>query len=312
MIVVARLHLFPPMHNAGAEWMVHSMLRALVARSHRCDVWLSRYQPGTTKAYEIDGVRVVPLDDAAARVADFDVIVTHLENTPQAAVAARAAGKPLVIVNHNTHPLTKRWARAGADLIVHNSQWMRDDIGVDGLIVRPPVFADEYRTTPGDCVTLVNLCEAKGASTFWSLAERMPDRRFLGVVGAYGSQDVRDLPNVEVVEHMSSHRMRDEVYARTRVLLMPSSYESWGRAGVEAMCSGIPVVAHPTPGLRESLGAAGTFALRDDVDAWARALEHLDDPAVYTRKSAQALERVRELDPSADLDAWCDAVEALI
>src|SRR5690606_41582358 len=103
----------------------------------------------------------------------------------------------------------------------------------------------------------------KGAETFYALAGRCPQTRFLGGKGGYGVQILprgnNALPNVEIVEHLPPERMRDEVYARTRVLLMPSAYESWGRVGVEAMCSGIPVIAHLTAGLRESLGDAGAF-----------------------------------------------------
>src|SRR5690606_19301196 len=113
------------------------------------------------------------------------------------------------------------------------------------VVVRPPVAAAEYATEPGDHVTIVNLFPNKGSALFWRLAERMPDVPFLAVRGGYGHQDIRRVPNVEVVPHLPCHRMRDEVYARTKILLMPSEYESWGRVGVEAMCSGIPVIAHP-------------------------------------------------------------------
>src|SRR5690606_41527203 len=105
---------------------------------------------------------------------------------------------------------------------------------------RPPVMDEEYATERGDGVTLINLYPPKGAATFWTLAERMPDVKFLAVIGGYGHQDVRELPNVEVMPNIPGRRMRDEVYARTKILLMPSEYESWGRVGVEAMASGIP------------------------------------------------------------------------
>ena len=88
-----------------------------------------------------------------------------------------------------------------------------------------------------DRITLINLCENKGARLFWALAARMPKTQFLAVKGAYGTQIVQDLPNVEVQEHVPGDQMRDKVYARTRVLLVPSSYESWGRVAVEAMAS---------------------------------------------------------------------------
>ena len=89
---------------------------------------------------------------------------------------------------------------------------------------------------------------------------------------------------------------------------MPSDYESWGMVGVEAMHSGIPVIAHPTPGLRESLADAGTFIDRGDVDAWEAAIRRLyDDEDAFTR----ARKRAGELDPVDELDAWVTAVEGL-
>ena len=74
---------------------------------------------------------------------------------------------------------------------------------------------------------------------FYALAERFPDQRFFAVEGSYGEQIIRtDLPNVEWLRHVPGHQMREQVYARTKVLLMPSVYESYGRTAVEAMVAG--------------------------------------------------------------------------
>ena len=111
---------------------------------------------------------------------------------------------------------------------------------------------------------------------------------------------------------MCGHDMREAVYSRTKVLLMPSSYESWGRAGVEALASGIPVVAHPTPGLCESLSEAGIFVDLHDVDGYEQVLRKLlSNPAEYRLAVKRAKARSAELDPAPDLAAWCEAVEAL-
>ena len=177
-----------------------------------------------------------------------DIIVTHLKNTARTTILARWMGKPVFVIAHNDQANTRAFA-VDEDLYhVHNSEWLADALPEvpRSLIVRPPIFSDEYRVTPGDHVTLINLSADKGAHVFYGLAERMPGVKFLGVVGAHGEQIVRDdLPNVEILQHTGNREMRDRVYGRTRVLLMPSVYESWGRCAVEALASGIPT--NPPP-----------------------------------------------------------------
>lgn len=324
--IVARVHAMPPEHNAGAEHMLVSMLRPLVERGHDVTAWLSRYGKAHQE-YEYRGIKVVPLEsrlDFSTAVRRADVLMAHLETVPSTASLARGYGKKMVVVCHNTHrPTFRDMAAGGTSLAVYNSQWMEREAELffaeypkstrpdRGLVVRPPVFADEYRTKPGKAVTLINCNPEKGGKVLRSLAERMPDQQFLAVKGAYGEQILPDLPNVEIVEHVRGEDMRERVYARTRVLLMPSSYESWGRAGVEALASGIPVVAHPTEGLCESLGEAGIFVDRNDIAGYEAVLRKLATAAEYRLASKRAKARSVELDPSTDLAAWCSAVEGL-
>lgn len=315
--VLAVVHAYPPHHNAGAEWMLHTLLRSLAGRGHDCHVRLSRPSPGRT-AYRLDGITVHPRGALGPAPHDVDLVLTHLENTSRTVRAARAAAVPVVHLVHNTHPQTRAWLTSHpADLTVFNSTWMAAELARPGaahLVVRPPVLPADYATTPGESATLVNLNADKGALTFWALARRLPDLPFVGVVGAYGRQIRRDpvtgdVPrNVVVLDHGTPMR---QVYSRTRVLLVPSVYESWGRVAAEAMCSGIPVIAHPTPGLRECLAEAGTFAHRDDVDAWAGHLRRLAQPRQWRAASRAALARSAQLDPAEDLRRWCDAVERL-
>jgi glycosyltransferase involved in cell wall biosynthesis len=316
----------PPEHNAGAEHMLVSMLRPLVERGHDVSVWLGRYGRAHQE-YEYHGIRVLPLEsrlDFPSAVRRADVLLAHLETVPPTASLARGYGKRLVVVCHNTHrPTFRDMAAGGTSLAVYNSLWMEREAELffaeypksirpeSSMIVRPPVFADEYATKPGKAVTLVNCNPEKGGKVLRALAERMPDQQFLAVKGAYGEQILPDLPNVEVVEHVPGEDMRERVYARTRVLLMPSSYESWGRAGCEALASGIPVIAHPTPGLCESLGEAGIFVDRNDVAGYEAVLRKLKTPAEYRLASKRAKARSVELDPATDLTAWCSALESM-
>lgn len=296
--------------------MVHGMLSALAARGHQVDVYMTRAH-SRAMPYEIDGVTVHPL--RSYNIADIrgDVIVSHLENVPRAGSLAMGLNVPFVHIIHNTYHQTRRHVEIPTDLLVFNSEWMRDDLmeiaspESDTIVVRPLAEPEKYRTTPGTKVTLVNLYRNKGGDLFWRLAELMPDVQFLGIKGAYGHQEMREgLSNVEVWEH--AKRPMIDVFSETKLLLMPSSYESWGRVAIEAMCSGIPVIAHPTAGLKESLGDAGIFLPRYNMRAWTSAIDTLlTVPAAYADASARALARSNELDPTADMNAWCDRVEQL-
>lgn len=318
MRVLALIPDYPP-RGVGSWVMTHALLRALAARGYRVDVVLT---VATGDPYTLDGIHVWPhkgKNDPFEHLPGAHVIVTHVEAGGRAIALGAAYGLPVVQIAHNTGPVAESaMRRRPAALTVFNSRHARALLGGAcgrSIVVRPPVAVDDYATVPGDHVTLVNLSADKGAETFYALAERLPQRRFLGALGGYGVQILPrgddDLPNVEILAHRPPDRMRDEVYARTRVLLMPSAHESWGRAAVEAACSGIPTIAHPTPGLRESLGDAGTFVDRDDIDAWEAALRGLLDGRRWRAASRRARARAEQLDPTEDLALWVREVDTL-
>lgn len=128
-------------------------------------------------------------------------IVTHLENTPRASILGELNRIPVVHLLHNTFEKSKTWLVKGTPaLAVYNTDWMRADVTAWwrihrgdrpmpwGISVHPPVAVADYEAAPGDSITLINLTEEKGARVFYALAERMPRRKFLGVVGATGSR----------------------------------------------------------------------------------------------------------------------------
>lgn len=333
--VLAMLHLYTPHHNAGAETTAHQLLKRLVDRGHQVTVQLSQTHPMfVTGPYNYEGVNVWPRHDKEDPLrwinSDHppDLIVSHLENVLRASILGDMNKIPTAVMMHNGHGKSKADLRWGASLIVYNTDWMRADVEAwwkvsqgtsppRGIVVRPAIFADRYRVKPPSardgCVTLINLFEEKGPHVLYALAERFPQQKFLGVCGAYGQQVVRhDLPNVEILPHVAANEMPSAVYARTRILLMPSSQESYGRASVEAACSGIPTIAHPTTGLLEALGDGGTFCDRDDVEAWSIELQRLLNPKAWATASARAKRVADRLTPDADLDRWAETVEQTV
>ena len=77
---------------------------------------------------------------------------------------------------------------------------------------------------------------------------------------------------------------------------MPSLYESYGRTAVEALVSGIPVIASPTPGLKESLGDAGIFCDAEKPEQWVEAIKSLDDPERYKAQSRKCSDRFKAIE----------------
>ncbi len=293
--------MYPPMHLAGAEMMLHAILRRLVALGWECRVCCiggRGYRYGIGEDYTLDGILVT--EDEVRALTGTDAILTHLDRTPESQSIAAYLGVPLVHLIHNHLTLQVNRVHR-ADLVVYNSDWIADRVRwpAPSVVVHPPVYAGDYRVKPtGTSYTLVNLQIAKGVKTFYALAERLPDRSFLGIRGAYGAQveDIR--ANVAVLPPQADMR---RVYRRTRILLMPSSYESYGRCAVEAAASGIPTIAAPTPGLREALGDAAVYVEPGNVAGWHAAIERVE--AEWPEWSARARARFEELDPDSEIDA---------
>ena len=298
-------HYYLPHHRAGAEIMLHELLKPLASRGHQVEVWATdEVEDGV-----VDGVTV---HAGTPETVHADVVVSHLKSVPIARRLAKAAGARLVQVTHSAAPWVVKDVRAGADLVVANSHHVARDLRRRGdtLVVHPPVYTDQHRTRPGRRVTLINPIPAKGSGVFYELARRMPNVPFLAVEGGYQqSEQVRErLPNVRWQPHTG--RMRQHVWAHTRVLLMPSAEESYGMCAIEAAASGIPTIAAPTPGLKEALGEAGVFVDVDDIDGWEAALRDITGPG-WALASKKALARSAELNPGEELNQWVAAVESL-
>lgn len=277
--------------------MLHAILRYMVSAGHEARIIVRTGEPTTYQDIDIDLARPSRLRD---HYRWCDVVITHLDVTRKAVATAERFGKPVVHLVHNDSQL--RFFDVNPDktaLAVMNSVWLDRAYkwwkGPKTICI-PPVFSGEYRThrpAQGGCITLINLAEAKGAPIFWEMARRMPDRTFLGVKGAYAIQEIppRAPCNVRLVDNTPDVH---SIYEQTRILLMPSTYESWGRCAIEAAASGIPTIASPTPGLRESLGYSGYFAKSRNVAEWCRAVEIVERH--YTRYSNTSLRRSQELD----------------
>jgi glycosyltransferase involved in cell wall biosynthesis len=171
----------------------------------------------------------------------------------------------------------------------------------------------------GDCITLINANLNKGQVQFLALARRMPNQKFLGILPYYGEPGVaQSPPNVEWIPFQEDIR---SVLRRTRILVMPSYYESFGRVAVEAMANGIPVLyskpikssihlGGSTEGMQTWIQPAGIACERDAVEEWAEAIHMLEDPEVYSAKAIECRQHIEDLQVFGEASRIATLVES--
>lgn len=289
--VLAVVHGYLPDLAAGSERMVQHMLAALPVTEF--DVSVLSFT-GSEPRYVSEGIPVkvgFSPDEAP------DIIITHHGQASRVTLdlANEYPEARIVAVFHNDRYDIGDLVRLNADLNVYNTRWVQESLGGTGIVIHPPLEPDRHRVAQaGRKVTMVNLQANKGVHTFSALAARMPDTEFLGVTGTHGEQLLTESSgNVEVSPVVQDMR---QIWAQSRVVLMPSWYESFGMVAAEACVSGIPVIAHPTPGLVECLGFAGIFVDRDDIAGYERAVHLLlTDEKHYAEWSDRARVRAAQI-----------------
>jgi len=279
------------------------MAKYLVSRGHQCRVLLHQGKKyGITKPYDYEGVEVFPAEKQLDTHFHWaQKAITHLEYTKWTALICRTMKKPVIFIAHNTSGYYNFLNDDRLPInVIYNSRSAKELLNYNkpSMVLHPPVDWRKYDVCPDPSknrfITLINLNDNKGGNVFYEIARRMPEKMFLGVKGSYDEQIVQNVPNVILMDN-TPHIL--PIYQQTRILLMPSAYESWGMTCTEAMCNGIPVICTPTFGLSENAGAAGIYVERDNIDGWVKEIKRLDNKKTYLRQSEICRHRSRELDP---------------
>lgn len=322
MRILWGIHLYPPIHNCGAEYVAHNINKYLLTKGH--EVRVLNLQSHTSYTHE--GVEVFGNIRSIDPFQWGDVILTHLDFTKYVINVGRMVKKPVVHFVHNSTKYPEVEEADRQQFVVYNSKWISEALNYshDSMVLYPPCPIDQYQTGKAaynnEYITLINLNENKGGLILLKLAKEMPERKFLGVIGSYDDgglmpqiiNALRALPNVRIMDHGDNVKA---IYAQTRILLVPSRYESWGRVATEAMINGIPVIACPTKGLVENCKGGAIFVnprgdkttdiygdiLSHDGDSYDLSLikyfiNSLDEPDEFAYCSEAAIKRSLELE----------------
>ncbi len=140
-------------------------------------------------------------------------------------------------------------------------------------------------------------------------AERLPDGAVRLVIAGAGPREAElraEAPASAVfLGHLDRDTMLPQLYASADAFVFASETETLGLVVLEAMASGLPVVAVPAGGVAEHLrdGVNGLTAPSGDLDATAHAMVRIaTDRALHRRLSAGARATAEPMSWDAELD----------
>jgi glycosyltransferase involved in cell wall biosynthesis len=221
--------------------------------------------------------------------------------------------------------LAERGARrlAQATGVFAMSQWMADDViarGVPpqrvrvihaGLSSAPEPVRDPDEPMQGRLLFVGLDFLRKGGDAVFAAAQLLRDRGHdvrLTMVGPANWPLAGSPPSwVDFRGPVSAHVLRT-LWAKHDVFLMPSRFEAYGIAIIEALAAGVPSIAYNAYAMPEFIRHGETGLLVDEVEAEALAdavLKILDEPAYLQRVAAARAEIL-------DRHDWDRAAERMI
>ncbi len=242
--------------------------------------------------------------------------VVHVTDVwPQALVAARLARVPRLLVTHHTPELPRSdnlagraWQRLGwaaRPEVIYTSEADRERDGREpshvvplGIALERFAAAEPALRKDGPVVgNVARLAPQKDHATLLEAARLLGDVRFVIVGDGELREELERRADGLPVELTGARDDVPELLASFDVFAFPSLFEGLCLAVIEAQAAGVPVVATPVGGIRETVvdGETGLLVPTRDPAALAAAIRRLlDEPDLARRLAAEARRRVRE------------------
>jgi len=180
------------------------------------------------------------------------------------------------------HGRKYKHAARTADVVFANSEFTANDVrqrlGVANVVVAPPAPGAAFRVGGARAdlgrpyvLTVATLEPRKNHDV---LLRADLGGRALAVAGAagWGEQPALDRSDVLRLGYVGDDELA-RLYRGADVVAYPSRFEGFGIPILEAMASGVPVVASSHPSMDEAAGDAALRADPDDPAAWTAAID---------------------------------------
>jgi len=303
--IVWVMHSYVPNVRAGSEITAEDQIQFLKAQGWTIYLLVHRWvvpEYGGVKIYPIEKGKILQSPGVLALCKSADILCIQNFSINEFILQTEHLKKPTVIFLHtqNDNRDVLNFRMGVPIYVVYNVNYLKIESSnaQPSIVVHPKIDSSKFRIPKKNAryVTLINCNENKGGPMLPKLAAALPDIQFLGVKGGYYNQMMEEEPPKNLT-YIDNQKDMTKVYEETKVLIMPSKAETWGRTAVEAMAGGTPVIVSRAPGLLECVGKSVNACERSDMNCWVEKIETLmKDEKAYEEAKAKSLARVEELD----------------
>lgn len=336
--MIRLLEVLATLKRAGAETMVTSLVRGLDrSRFEPCVVSLyDAFPNGYEEVLAAAGVHVIHLGKRRGldprmwlrmreTVREFraDIVHTHSYVMRYTLPAARCA------MVHTVHNLAEREVDA-AGRLVHRIGFRLGvvPVAVAGEVARsfasvygfsPRVIPNgidtaRFRTrgrTSGARVVILSVARLEPQKNPHMLVRSLPPKCELWLAGEGSLR--RELENLDRVQVLGVREDVPELLGRADIFALASDWEGYPVALLEAMASGLPVVATEVGGVPEIVGDAGVLVRAGDARGMSEALQRVaSSPELRAELGARAAKRAEVFDVQRMVQGYSDLFEKVV
>ena len=300
ILVVTKLYMHK--NKAGGESYLHNFLKQL---NNRISVNLNVLIPNCKemKKFNYEGIIINETtelfnNDLLEYCKEADLVISHLDYGFETINYCLKNNIPNIMIFHNSIDQYNPFIEDERVIKIFNSNYVKKDyldrglIPVNYYLIYPfvdfPKLSKFKKITENRIyITLVNPSENKGADIVLNLAKKNKKRKFLIVKGGYYLHhqkkyidEFQKLPNCHVIENTPN--IIKDIYLKSKIVLQPSTYETYGMVAQEASCLGIPVIVNElSKGLKENLGKLSLSGIEKNTLSYQKIIDSLDIPQNY-------------------------------
>jgi len=303
--IAAYVKLYALHNKSGGELYLHHLIKDIM-KNIECEVTIFCYDSDTPREINddniieyYDDVKIINLTkDDKTVLNNFDIILTHLDMTAQVCDYCLYKKIKCFLIIHSYLKCHTEYTKNDNIFTIYNAPLIKSEYKNTGHTnnyncIILPFFNFElynkyymYEIEDREYITFVNPQIMKGANVVLKLAKYYPNKKFLIIEGGYYRhkqllKEFKALPNCHVVK--PTDNMLNDIYLKSRIVLQPSDFETWGMVASEAASLGIPVLINKNSnGLTANMGkmCLGGFD-SENPEYYIKYIDMLDDKNIY-------------------------------